>query len=70
MSMNDLLYPSSYVRADETNIPAWYEFLLNEQLLSKHLLSNDPHPSACNLIKQFFDQVSYFSLLTDYLCLQ
>ena len=58
MSVNDLLYPSSYVRADENNIPAWYEFLLNEELLSKHLSSDDPDPSACDLIKLFFEQAS------------
>lgn len=60
MSMNDILYPSSYVRADINNIPTWYEFLLKDGLLIEHLSENDPEPSACMLIKQFFDQVSEF----------
>ena len=60
MSMNDILYPSSYVRADINNIPTWYEFLLKDGLLIKHLSEKDPEPSACSLIKQFFDQVLIF----------
>ena len=62
MSMNDLLYPSTYVRAEDNNTPAWYEFLLDDKLLSTHLSQNDPEPSACSLIKQFFDQVKLKSL--------
>ena len=55
--MNDLLYPSSYVRNDDNKARAWYEFVLQEDLLSKHLTESDPEPSACSLIKQFFEQV-------------
>nr|CAB3266012.1 integrator complex subunit 8-like [Phallusia mammillata] len=58
MSMTDLLYPSSYVRADNNNAKAWFEFLLNPDLLVEHLNETDPEPSGCALIKQFYDQAN------------
>ncbi|XP_076815986.1 integrator complex subunit 8-like isoform X1 [Clavelina lepadiformis] len=57
MSMNNLLYPSTYFKADN-NVPAWYEFLLKSELLAEHLSNPDPEPSGCSLIKQFFDQAN------------
>jgi len=64
--MTDLLYPSSYVRAESNNVKAWYEFLLKPELLPEHLNEADPEPCGCCLIKLFFDQVCSNFDLTAY----
>ncbi|XP_035680270.1 integrator complex subunit 8-like [Branchiostoma floridae] len=38
--------------------PAWFEFLLDPSLLSKHLSTESPDPSASQLIVQFLDQAT------------
>ena len=55
-SVNDLLYPTSYVKEDH-DIPVWYEFLLKPDYLNEHLSQASPEPSGCDLIKDFLFQV-------------
>lgn len=57
-SVNDLLYPKSYVKEDQHDIPVWYEFLLRPDYLDQHLSQTSPEPSGCDLIKDFFFQVN------------
>nr|XP_002119892.3 integrator complex subunit 8-like [Ciona intestinalis] len=58
MTLNNLLYPSTYVSAGNNTPPSWYEFLLKPDLMKQHLSEADPDPSASSLIKQFFEQAN------------
>lgn len=55
--MNDIPFPNALVKPDNGETVVWYEFLLDQDRLPKHLASKDPEPSGTLLIKQFFEQV-------------